>query len=372
MSKAAELAALIGSQTALSNRNLVINGAMQVAQRGTSASVSNDSNEGYQTLDRWYFQYGNSAGGTVTVSQDSTVPSGEGFANSYKVDVTSADTSLASNHNVYIGHTIESQNMANSGWNYTDPNSFVTLSFYARSSVDTTLCFMARNFDAGYYYVKEFSLTANTWKRVSHAIPGNANLVFNDDNGEGLGIWIILATGSDNDDSSDGAWNSSFELATSNQANFLASTSNILHLTGVQLEVGEQATPFEHRSFGDELLQCQRYYYRVGDDNNGGGYHRYAVGSCQGTSSCGITVHAPVKMRTTPTLEQTGTASNYALYEADSVHACSGVPAINSAHCSPSNFNVTFTSSGNLASGNAAEAINNNNTTSYLAFSAEL
>ena len=265
MSKAAELAALIGSQTALSNRNLIINGAMNVAQRGTSASVSNDSNEGYQTLDRWYFQYGNDAGGTVTVSQDSTVPSGEGFANSYKVDVTSADTSLASNHNVYIGQTIESQNMASSGWNYTDPNSFVTLSFYARSSVDTTLCFMARNYDAGYYYVKEFSLTANTWKRVSHAIPGNANLVFNDDNGEGLSIWIILATGSDNDDSSDGAWNSSFELATSNQANFLASTSNILHLTGVQLEVGEQSTPFEHRSFGDELRRCQRYFQRTGE-----------------------------------------------------------------------------------------------------------
>jgi hypothetical protein len=306
MSKAAELAALIGSQTALSNRNLIINGAMQVAQRGTSASVSNDSNEGYQTLDRWYFQYGNSAGGTVTVSQDSTVPSGEGFANSYKVDVTSADTSLASNHNVYIGHTIESQNMANSGWNYTDPNSFVTLSFYARSSVDTTLCFMARNFDAGYYYVKEFSLTANTWKRVSHAIPGNANLVFNDDNGEGLGIWIILATGSDNDDSSDGAWNSSFELATSNQANFLASTSNILHLTGVQLEVGEQATPFEHRSFADELQRCQRYYAERKNTTGGSMYYGNTLQAYNTSSVYGVIADYPVTMRATPTVSQSG------------------------------------------------------------------
>ena len=303
MSKAAELAALIGSQTALSNRNLIINGAMQVAQRGTSASVSNDSNEGYQTLDRWYFQYGNDAGGTVTVSQDSTVPSGEGFANSYKVDVTSADTSLASNHNVYIGQTIESQNMANSGWNYTDPNSFVTLSFYARSSVDTTLCFMARNFDAGYYYVKEFSLTANTWKRVTHAIPGNANLVFNDDNGEGLGIWIILATGSDNDDSSDGAWNSSFELATSNQANFLASTSNILHLTGVQLEVGEQATPFERRSFGDELARCKRYYQRwesTGSDATSN--KAIGAGVWHGTTQVLAAMSYDVEMRSAPTM----------------------------------------------------------------------
>ena len=236
------------------------------------------------------------------------MPSGEGFANSYKVDVTSADTSLASNHNVYIGQTIESQNMANSGWNYTDPNSFVTLSFYARSSVNTTLCFVARNFDAGYYYVKEFSLTANTWKRVTHAIPGNANLVFNDDNGEGLGIWIILATGSDNDDSSDGAWNSSFELATSNQANFLASTSNILHLTGVQLEVGEQATPFEHRSFADELQRCLRYYYAIAD----GSASVMSIGNSSyynNTYINGITP-LPVLMRAKPTIEQT-TGTNY-------------------------------------------------------------
>jgi hypothetical protein len=270
--------------------------------------VSNDSNEGYQTLDRWYFQYGNSAGGTVTVSQDSTVPSGEGFANSYKVDVTSADTSLASNHNVYIGHTIESQNMANSGWNYTDPNSFVTLSFYARSSVDTTLCFMARNFDAGYYYVKEFSLTANTWKRVSHAIPGNANLVFNDDNGEGLGIWIILATGSDNDDSSDGAWNSSFELATSNQANFLASTSNILHLTGVQLELGEQATPFEHRSFADELQRCQRYTCRWVANAQ---FANFLVGRSYNTTQGTAVMTTPVSMRALPTLTTTSVSGNF-------------------------------------------------------------
>ena len=286
-------------------RNLIINGAMQVAQRGTSASVSNDSNEGYQTLDRWYFQYGNDAGGTVTVSQDSTVPSGEGFANSYKVDVTSADTSLASNHNVYIGQTIESQNMANSGWNYTDPNSFVTLSFYARSSVDTTLCFVARNFDAGYYYVKEFSLTANTWKRVSHAIPGNANLVFNDDNGEGLGIWIILATGSDNDDSSDGAWNSSFELATSNQANFLASTSNILHLTGIQLEVGSNASDFEHRSYGEELTLCQRYCQVRSSE--GVNFGVFAGGGLVASNVAYFTIPHITTMRAAPSNSITGT-----------------------------------------------------------------
>ena len=366
MSKAAELAALIGSQTALSNRNLIINGAMQVAQRGTSASVSNDSNEGYQTLDRWYFQYGNSAGGTVTVSQDSTVPSGEGFANSYKVDVTSADTSLASNHNVYIGHTIESQNMANSGWNYTDPNSFVTLSFYARSSVDTTLCFMARNFDAGYYYVKEFSLTANTWKRVSHAIPGNANLVFNDDNGEGLGIWIILATGSDNDDSSDGAWNSSFELATSNQANFLASTSNILHLTGVQLELGEQATPFEHRSFADELHRCKRYYRQWSNADSTNGYTRIALGPGQSSTNALAQIFLDPYMRTKPSQTLTGQMQ---AYNGSNLQDCDA-----SIDTATTNYfvMVAVTNTTGFSIGQAVEFITKNTGTNVYALSAEL
>ena len=368
MSKAAELAALIGSQTALSNRNLIINGAMQVAQRGTSASVSNDSNEGYQTLDRWYFQYGNDAGGTVTVSQDSTVPSGEGFANSYKVDVTSADTSLASNHNVYIGQTIESQNMASSGWNYTDPNSFVTLSFYARSSVDTTLCFMARNYDAGYYYVKEFSLTANTWKRVSHAIPGNANLVFNDDNGEGLSIWIILATGSDNDDSSDGAWNSSFELATSNQANFLASTSNILHLTGVQLEVGEQATPFEHRSFGDELARCQRYFTKLGGGTDAGAYTRISVSQNESATRNTGAVTLPVQMRAEPTLVADG---NFAVFANATITATSSI-TINSTGSDNGTLSLIFDVASGLTAGHGAVQIGNNDATANIKLDAEL
>ena len=283
-------------------RNLIINSQMQVAQRGTSASVSNNSNEGYQTLDRWHFTYGNNAGGTVTVSQDSTVPSGEGFANSYKVDVTSADTSLAADDNVLIGQTIESQNIANSGWNYTSSNSFVTASFYARSSVDTTLCLVARSYDAGYYYVKEFSLTANTWKRVTCSIPGNSNLVFDDNTGQGLGIWIILASGTSYNDSSDGAWNATFKVATSNQSNFLASTGNILHLTGVQLEVGEVATPFEHRSYGDELLRCQRYYQSID--------YYWATG----TTSLNVHYYTPfpfpIEMRGTPSFTASGFQQN--------------------------------------------------------------
>ena len=263
MSKAAELAALIGSQSALSNRNLIINGAMQVAQRGTSASVSDGSNEGYQTLDRFKFDYGNNAGGVATISQDTTVPSGYGFSNSYKVDVTTADTSLDSTHQIFFRTILEAQNIRNSGWNYTSASSFITLSFWAKSSKAGTYNIAFRASDVGaLYYLVEYTLVADTWKKVTATIPGDSSLVFNNDNGNGLEIRWNLALGTDRNDGTANQWNSvsSNNAGTSNQVNFFDSTSNNFYLTGVQLELGEQATPFEHRSFGDELARCQRYY----------------------------------------------------------------------------------------------------------------
>lgn len=373
MSKAAELAALIGSQTALSNRNLIINGAMQVAQRGTStASISSGNTF---VVDRTRFSVTN--GGTWTMSQSTTVPSGQGFSNSLKLDCTSADTSLGSTDFLLLQQIIEGQNVQHLAFGTSDAKA-VVVSFWIRSNKTGTYTLEVQQQDSSnafYQNAKSFTISsANTWEKKEITFVGNTSNNIINSNAIGFYVTIWLGTGSSRTSGTftNGTWhNTTANRIHSSQVNLADSTDNELYLTGLQLEVGNVPTAFEHRLIGDELLQCQRYYYRVGDDNNGGGYHRYAVGSCQGTSSCGITVHAPVKMRTTPTLEQTGTASNYALYEADAVHACSSVPAINSAHCGPSNFNITFTSAGNLASGNAAEAINNNNTTSYLAFAAE-
>ena len=337
MSKAAELAALIGSQTALSHRNRVINGEFQIWQRGTSQTSA-----GYGSADRWRL---NVSGATLTGSQGT---------------FTDGQTAVPGNPKFYLALDVTTGN-DNAGWfhrlegTHEFANDVYTLSFWAKSATPRAMTVGANSYDSSEdtfdetHTVSPSTFTpTSSWQKFTFKVTfSNMSTLGSFASGDFTAFFITQGS-----DTSTAAWK--------------------LDLALVQFEKGEQATPFEHRSLGDELLRCQRYYYRVGDDNNGGGYHRYAVGSCQGTSSCGITVHAPVKMRTTPTLEQTGTASNYALYEADSVHACSSVPAINSAHCSPSNFNVTFTSSGNLASGNAAEAINNNNTTSYLAFAAEL
>ena len=246
----------------LSNRNLIINGAMQVWQRSTSvAGVADNTNEGYQSVDRFGFSFASTHGGACTISKDPTVPSGEGFASSYNVDITSSSTPTA-NQNTAIFTKIEAQDIANSGWNFTSTSSYITLSFWARSTKAGTYCAYIDSVDAATYirYIKEYTLVANTWKKVEITIPGESTLVYNNDNGEGLNVFWVLSAGSNRNAATDGTWQTGVNVATSNQVNFFDSTSNDFYLTGVQLEVGTVATPFEHRSYGDELLRCQRYY----------------------------------------------------------------------------------------------------------------
>jgi hypothetical protein len=310
MSKAAELAALIGSQTALSNRNLIINGAMNVAQRGTSSSVSNGSNEGYQTLDRWQFHYYNNADGEATISQDTDVPSGQGFSNSYKVDVTTADASIASTHMISFSQRIEARDIRNSGWNYTSSSSFLTLSFYIKSTKTGTYCISANLPDVGttFKFIKEFTISsASTWEYKTIKIPGNASAVIDNDKGRGMDLEIVLQTGADANNATDNTWHTAdISRSTANQVSFFDSTSNVLNITGVQLEVGEQATAFEHRSFADELARCQRYYQVTGEATS-----NYHVFPAQRFSSTKVFFSVPIatSMRSDPTLGSTTTGN---------------------------------------------------------------
>ena len=282
----------------LSNRNLVINGAMNVAQRSSNfVAASNSSNEGYQTLDRFGVVFASGAGGACSIGQSVTVPSDQGFSNSYKLDVTTADSSISASHYIAVYQYLEAQDVRNSGWNYTSSSSYMTLSFWVRSSKAGTYCCHFRQEDVSdRYYVFEYTLAADTWTKVTHSVPGDSSAVFNNDNGAGLRIGWMLQAGSSRDNATANQWaTSSGNAATSNQVNFFDSTDNDFYLTGVQFEVGERATPFEHRSYGDELLRCNRYYAKVGGSRVTGG----------GGSSTVVTlvVSTPAEMRTTPDVE---------------------------------------------------------------------
>ncbi len=309
MSRAREFADLAGSVDAggITGRNLVINGAMQVAQRGTSSTTN-----GY-TIDR-FVMYG--SGPTTTKSQQTLTsgsPYNEGFR--YFVRQNNDSASSATNAYVYTAQFIESQTIAGSGWNYKSSSSYVTLSFWVRSSLAGTYYAGLTTYDSPEYIRhKAFTLVANTWTKVTFTTAGNSNLVFNNDSGRGLFVEVIPYYGTDytggeevnaNDwYSRGGNLDAYYPNFAQNWANTASATFDV---TGVQLEIGEQATPFEHRSFGDELARCQRYFFAqqalAGED-----YYAFGMGAAENSGTFRGLSSFPVTMRIEPSL--TATASN--------------------------------------------------------------
>ena len=289
MSKAAELAALIGSQSALSNRNLIINGAMQVAQRGTSFS-SITSN--VYPVDRFFVKDTNAASGQATVSQSTTTP--DDFKYALKVDVTTADTSLADADQYKIEYRAEGQDVAHLNWG-TSAAKTVTLSFWIRSNKTGNTQVAVVNGDNNRSYVAAFTIdAANTWERKELTVEGDTAGTWLTSNDVGLRLrWGSFGSGYQT--SSLDQWIGGQRMSRDDSPiNFFDSTDNELYLTGVQLEVGEQATPFEHRSYGDELARCQRYYQEIEN------------GTLKGARNTGsrlrITAPFVVSMRTNPTI----------------------------------------------------------------------
>ena len=298
---------------------LIVNGDMAVAQRNTGTVAQADgSNEGYATVDRMQTTFGNSAGGTITTSRDTTAPTG--FGQSMKFDVTGADTSLGSTHIVYTEHTLEAQVIRNSGWNYTSSSSYLTLSFQIRSSKTGTYCvYLQTNDGTAYQYTQEYTISsADTWEQKVLTFPGNSNLTFNNDNGKGLIVAWVWAVGSGRYGSA-GSWTTSNAYGTSNQVNFLDSTDNIAYITGVQLEVGQFTSstlpPFQHESFGDNLARCQRYHTKI---TRGVADTSICTGRWYNSSNVGGMFHLPTSMRSTPTLSIV-TGTNY--YNASGTNA---------------------------------------------------
>ena len=241
---------------ALSNRNLIINGAMQVSQRQTSIAVTTT---GPYTLDRFKTGHGGGFNINSTISQSSTAAAG--FANSLKVDVTSVSTPTGSENGLLL-HRIEAQNLQHLQYGTSNAQT-CTLTFWVKSNKTGTYCLQIVQDDAPKYQLHEYTISSSTdWEKKTITIVGNTADAIANNNGNGLELRWHFASGSSDHVSASSTWTGSSTgyLTTSNQVNLFDSTSNEWYLTGVQLEVGEKATPFEHKSFRQELSDCLRYF----------------------------------------------------------------------------------------------------------------
>ena len=248
-------------------RNLIDNGGMRVAQRASSVTGIQNNAEGCRVVDRYHVTFGNggSYNTVLTGAASSEVPN-VGLTSSFKLTVTTND-SIQNNEFLNIGQGIENKTMRASGWNYRDPNSNLVLSFWARTSVGGTYSVSARNweaFESAFYYVQTVDLVADEWKHNILTIPGHPKLNFDFDNSIGFSIRWYLAAGPDRNDSTVGmGWTQGAEFqAHDGQVDWAATNGATFNLTGVQLEVGDTATPFELRSWDDEIRDCSYYYQK--------------------------------------------------------------------------------------------------------------
>ena len=264
MSKAAELANLIGNINAGGggvNRNVIINGAMNVAQRGTSSTGIGGSS-GYFTCDRWLIAQ--SGEGRLTMTQDSSVPTGKGFANSIKLDCTTADTSIAAGEFLQIVQKIEGQNLQTIRKGTSDAKP-ITVSFYVKANAAFNFVCELNDLDNSRHISKLFSTTTD-WVKHEITFPADTTGAFDDDNDASLNLTFWLHAGSTY---SSGTLNTASFASRTNAnraagvSSFYSSTDNNFFITGVQLEVGQNATTFEHEPFDVTRRKCNRYFEKV-------------------------------------------------------------------------------------------------------------
>ena len=359
----------LASTVALGVRNLIINGDMQIAQRGASATGLTNGSTGYHTVDRFQFVESGSPTSVWTMSQDTNVPSGYGFANSLKLQCTTAQSSIGASDSLYIFHKIEGQNLQHLKFGTVSAES-LTLSFWVKSNKTGTYIAELYQTDATRAVSYAYTVSsADTWEKKTITYVGDTSGQIDNNNGTGLQIAFWLATGTDR---------SSGTLATSwatvnnpdravGQVNLGDSTSNYISITGVQLEVGDAASDFEFMPYDMELARCQRYYYKM---SGGAQYLRFATGfvGAGSTTTLYCYFHPKVAMRATPTSIDWNPAIG--VWNGGSLNAVSNI-TIESNGSSGDSVNLVVTSSG-LTASTPRILMGNNSSTASVAVSAEL
>ena len=310
------------------NRNLIINGAMQVAQRGTSSTTEN----AYVTVDRWKETVSGTEEANTktqhTLTSSDTGPWEKGLRYSWHIQNGNQTGGFGSDHYLHLEYQVEARDLATSGWDYTSSSSYITLSFWVKSSVAQTFHgYIATNDGTSWAYAfSTGALTANTWKKVEVTIPGNSNLTVNSDNGNGLTVAPISYWGTDATTSGRGTgW---LALSGTNRTPDATSTwwttnDATLELTGVQLEVGSVASDFEHNTYQAELLRCQRYFFEVVK-----GYNAGARGGSGGSLAL-WSYYLPVPLRASPSVSKESNF-NIRAYKSDGYSDSTATPGLTS------------------------------------------
>ena len=284
-------------------RNIIINGGMDIAQYGTSATGLGNGDNGYHTCDRWEFRESGSPTWEFTQTQSTDVPTGQGFAKSLKMDCTTADASLASNDLCRISQKIEGQNIQYLKYGTSSAQS-TTVSFWVKSNKTGDYNVSLYNNDQVRSIGNTYTInSADTWEKKTITFAGDTASTFDNDNNTSLWIWWALAAGTDRVGGDSSSWGAHTDNknAAGQTVNLADSTSNEWYVTGVQLEAGSQASDFEFLPTDINLNRCLRYYYQ---DT---GYLDITVMRVS-DSSRAVHKTLPVPMRTTPTF--TATSSN--------------------------------------------------------------
>ena len=364
MTKAAELAKIgeVATNSQIGGRrNIVINGAMQVAQRATSATGLGTQNN-YFTLDRWKATI-NSAG-RFTMSQTADGP--VGFANCLKLDCTTADTSIAATENIILSQAIEAQDLQQLKKGTSDAEK-ITLSFYVKGNANAGYTVEIYDGINDRRIGQTFSVTTD-WTKVILTFPADTAGALADSNATGLFInWWLHAGSNFTGGTFDTTWADYVQnRRVGNTTSFLDSTDRTFFLTGVQLEVGSVATPFEHRSFGEELALCQRYHYRAGKAESA--YTNFGQGWAISATAGTIHIPLPVEMRSEPSVSINDVQVSD---DANAAIDCSAI-AVNAATGSRQLAVLEFTVASGATQYRSYGLRGSNNTASHVSLDAEL
>jgi len=302
MSKAAELANLIGNINAGGggvNRNIFQNGGMNVAQRSTSVTgIGSGAVDACKTLDRIFIAHGNTDG-RLTMTQTADGPSG--FANCLKLDCTTADTSIAAGEYLQLKFKFEGQDLQTIKKGTSDAVP-ITVSFYVKGNGSATYMCELEDHDNSRNNQQQFAVTSS-WNRVSLTFVADTTGAFDDDTAHSLSIIFWLHAGSTYTGGTYTANTWTGSVSAANRAvgisSFFSSTDNTFFLTGMQVEVGQNATEFEHEPFGVTLDKCERYYMRTGINGSNGAI---ASGYVHTSSEVRYSMRFRKEMRSAPSL----------------------------------------------------------------------